>query len=91
MKMRMNKDFSLDLLYEDGVPLPQSAGEDQLVGLIFTASLIDFSKLRAGASGDILVPGTVAPLFLDAPFGQLDNHYQKDFTNYCLHYQTSFV
>ena len=91
MKMRVNKDLSLDLLYEDGVPLPQSAGEDQLVGLIFTASLIDFSKLRAGASGDILTPGTVAPLFLDAPFGQLDNHYRRRFLNYCLHYQTSFV
>ena len=77
MEIKIKKDFSLDLLYEDGVPLPQSAGEDQLVGIIFTASLINFSKLRANASGDTLVPGTVAPLFLDAPFGQLDDNYQE--------------
>ena len=71
------KDFTLKLLYGDGIPLPQSAGEDQLVGLLFTAALIDFSKDREGAGGSSLIAGTVAPLFLDAPFGQLDNSYQE--------------
>ncbi|MDC3295155.1 AAA family ATPase, partial [bacterium] len=77
MKIEIEKDFTLKLLYGDGIPLPQSAGEDQLVGLLFTAALIDFSKDREKAGGSTLIAGTVAPLFLDAPFGQLDNSYQE--------------
>ena len=35
-------------------------------------SLIKQSKLRANAGGKILIPGTVAPLVVDAPFSDLD-------------------
>ena len=56
---------------------PITAGEDQLIGLVFTAALVDLAKQRVNADGELLLPGTVAPLFLDAPFGQLDTNYQQ--------------
>ena len=77
MKIKLSEDFNLSVIFEGNASLAPSTGEGQLVGLLFTAALISFSKMRANTSGEELVPGTVAPLFLDAPFGQLDTTYQE--------------
>jgi len=77
MKIVLSEDFNLNVIFEGNANLAPSTGEGQLVGLLFTAALISFSKLRANTTGEELVPGTVAPLFLDAPFGQLDTTYQE--------------
>jgi DNA sulfur modification protein DndD len=69
-------DFSMRLLFADGRPVPRSSGENQLMSLAFTVALIEYSRLRAKASGEILTPGTIAPLVLDSPFGQLDALYR---------------
>jgi DNA sulfur modification protein DndD len=61
-KCRFDEDFSLKLLFADGTPTPKSGGENQLFSLSFIASLIKFSELRSKASGEILLPGTIAPL-----------------------------
>lgn len=75
-RFEFGDDFSMRLLYPDGKPVPRSGGENQLVSLAFTSALIEYSRLRAGASGGILIPGTIAPLVLDSPFGQLDTQYR---------------
>ena len=77
MKIQLKEDFSIETLFDnDETMLPKSGGENQLISLIFTAALIDYAKIRQNAMHKFLLPGTVAPLFLDAPFGQLDDEYQ---------------
>ncbi|WP_430425106.1 AAA family ATPase [Phenylobacterium sp.] len=76
-RFRFGDDFSMELLYPDGHAVPRSGGENQLMSLAFTSALIEYSRLRSGASGEILTPGTVAPLVLDSPFGQLDAKYRE--------------
>ncbi len=34
--------------------------------------------MRAKATGQVLTPGTIAPLVLDSPFGQLDTKYREE-------------
>lgn len=76
LKIQIDNDFGLNVIFENGKSLPKSGGENQLISLVFTAALIKHAKTRANASGTMLLPGTIAPLFLDAPFGQLDQDYQ---------------
>ena len=57
--------------------MPNSGGQNQLISLVFTAALVWFSKMRLNADHPVLIKGTEAPLFLDAPFGQLDYIFQK--------------
>lgn len=54
----------------------KSTGEAQLLVLAFTSALIHFCSSRESDENEFLVPGTVAPLVLDAPFGQLDSLFQ---------------
>jgi len=74
----ISSDFSIDLKYESGRSAPRSTGEDIVVSLAFISSLIQFSRSRLGDDRFILQPGTIAPLILDAPFGQLDAKYKRD-------------
>ena len=76
LKLRMTEDYVISLLNSDGIVLPKSSGENQLLGLAFTAGLIDFAKGRRKAKDYRLLPGTIAPLVLDSPFGQLDETYR---------------
>ena len=39
--------------------------------------MCDFAKERKNSQDDMLLPGTEAPLVLDAPFGQLDSVYKQ--------------
>ena len=81
----IKEDFSIETLFDnDETMLPKSGGENQLISLIFTAALIDYAKIRQNAMHKFLLPGTVAPLFLDAPFGQLDDEYQPRVAKYYL-------
>lgn len=68
--------FSLELLLANGEPAPKSGGENQLLSLMFIAALVKFAKSRINSNEFLLKPGTVAPLVLDAPLGQLDQSYQ---------------
>lgn len=79
---RINPNFSIELTFADGRPTPKSSGENQLLSLVFIASLIKFAASRIEDATLILKPGTVAPLVLDAPFGQLDESYREDTARY---------
>lgn len=76
LNLRMTDDYVISLVNSDGTALPKSSGENQLLGLAFTAALIEFAKVRRNAQDYRLLPGTVAPLVLDSPFGQLDEAYR---------------
>ena len=73
------ENFAFDVTYADGRPVPKSGGENQLVSLAFIAALIKFSLARSNnPDSELLIPGVVAPLVLDSPFGQLDDKYRND-------------
>jgi len=58
---------------KDEKPLKLSTGGKKLKrNLFFVTSLIKHSKKRANAHGILQIPGTVAPLIVDAPFTELD-------------------
>jgi DNA sulfur modification protein DndD len=77
-RLQMTDDYSISLVNEAGTQLPKSSGENQL----FTAALVEFAKLRQDASDYRLLRGTVAPLVLDSPFGQLDEAYRQATAEY---------
>lgn len=81
-KCRIESNFAIDLVYPDGRSVPRSGGENQLLSLLFIGSLVKFAASRINDDRFILKPGTIAPLILDAPFGQLDPYYQKDVASY---------
>lgn len=76
LKLQMTDDYVISLVNADGTALPKSSGENQLLGLAFTAALVEFAKIRKNAKDYRLLPGTIAPLVLDSPFGQLDEAYR---------------
>ena len=76
-KTRLGEDFSFDLIRSDGKKAGKSKGENLLLNLAFVSALIQLAGKRAGASGDFLVSGTVAPFVIDAPFGELDKKYRE--------------
>ncbi len=76
LTLRMANDYAISLVNADGTALPKSGGENQLLGLAFTAALVEFAKVREHAEDYRLLPGTIAPLVLDSPFGQLDDAYR---------------
>jgi DNA sulfur modification protein DndD len=53
-----------------------SSGERRLVDLCFVAALVAVCRDRESEVGSILLPGAVAPMIVDAPFGELDPEYQ---------------
>lgn len=75
-RLRMSSEYGVSLINDAGTQLPKSGGENQLLGLAFTAALVEFAKQRENAEGFRLLKGTVAPLILDSPFGQLDESYR---------------
>ena len=80
LSIKILEDFKV-VVYQDGKELPKSGGQNQIISLVFTAALVWFSKIRSGARHEFLLKGIKAPLFLDAPFGQLDRVFQEKICN----------
>ena len=77
-KCSIDEQFNLDMHYVDtGQLVAKSKGENQLLSLAFIASLVSFSADRRNQQNEILKPGTIAPLMLDSPFGELDPQYRE--------------
>ena len=53
-------------------------GQALLSNLSFVTALIAYSKQRSKSKNPILPSGTIAPFVIDAPFGQMDDTYQKN-------------
>lgn len=75
LRLNMTNEYSISLVNDSGTQLAKSGGENQLLGLAFTAALVQFARARQNAQDHRLLKGTVAPLVLDSPFGQLDETY----------------
>lgn len=74
----IDESFKLDLFHEESkLSVGASSGENQLLSLAFIASLVNFAFDRLKENINLLKPGTMAPLMLDSPFGQLDSSYRK--------------
>jgi hypothetical protein len=68
-----NDTYNPVILKSDGKTVKLSTGAKKLKkNLFFITSLIKHSKMRSNASGTIQIPGTIAPLVVDAPFSDLD-------------------
>lgn len=75
--VKLDRDYQLRLYDDRGVESAKSTGENQLLGLAFTGAIAKYAKEREGRLDDILLPGTVAPLVVDSPFGHLDPLYRQ--------------
>jgi DNA sulfur modification protein DndD len=75
--VKLDHDYQLRLHDDRGMESAKSTGENQLLGLAFTGAIAKYAKERAGRVDDILLPGTVAPLVVDSPFGHLDPLYRR--------------
>lgn len=81
VKVSISSDFKIDMAI-DGTDLGRSNGEKQLLSLAFISALVWFAKIRENATSQYLLPGTIAPLVLDSPFGQLDDSYKPQTANF---------
>lgn len=75
--VKLDRDYQLRLFDEREVEIAKSTGENQLLGLAFTGAIAKYAKERQDDLDDILLPGTVAPLVVDSPFGHLDPLYRR--------------
>ncbi len=75
--VKLDRDYQLRLYDERGLEMAKSTGENQLLGLAFTGAIAKYAKEREDDVDDILLPGTVAPLVVDSPFGHLDPLYRR--------------
>ena len=75
--VKLDRDYQLRLFDERGLEMAKSTGENQLLGLAFTGAIAKYAKEREDDVDDILLPGTVAPLVVDSPFGHLDPLYRR--------------
>jgi DNA sulfur modification protein DndD len=76
-KVKLDREYQLRLFDQSGAEMAKSTGENQLLGLAFTGAIAKYAKEREKEVSDILLPGTVAPLVADSPFGHLDPVYRK--------------
>lgn len=53
-----------------------SSGERRLLILCFMSALVSVCRERESEHGSVLLPGAIAPMMVDAPFGELDPEYQ---------------
>ena len=74
-KVIVDKSFSVKLMDEWGNDMAKSEGENQLLGLAFTAALAKFAKIRK-MQKVVIITGHGSSLVLDAPFGKLDPVYK---------------
>ena len=75
-KVSLDRNYQLLLHDERQIEMAKSTGENQLLGLAFTGAIAKYAKVREHDNDDILLPGTVAPLVVDSPFGHLDPLYR---------------
>lgn len=74
--VRISDNYSMTV-FDGEKPIGQSTGEAQMLGLAFTAALASYAKERKRTEHAYLLPGTIAPLIIDSPFGQLDSSYRR--------------
>ena len=80
-RIKVSTDFRFYLMDKDNNNVGQGDGLNLLLNLTITAALISFAGKQRNVRDPILNSTTVAPLFIDAPFGVLDNKYRNVVVN----------
>ena len=75
-RVKLDCNYQLQLFNDQNIELAKGTGENQLLGLAFTGAIAKYAKERGNDENDILLPGTIAPLVVDSPFGHLDPIYR---------------
>lgn len=76
-RAKVTPDYDYYFVGADGKPTATGGGAELLLNLTFIAELVRLARRRVDSdAGGLLVPGTIAPLTIDAPFGEMDVHYQ---------------
>jgi DNA sulfur modification protein DndD len=70
------KDYRIELYDANNHRVPDSTGEGQVLKFSFVSTMVALAARKTQAKVDWMVPPTVAPLVLDAPFSALDKTYQ---------------
>lgn len=89
--VKLDRDYQLRLYDDRGIESAKSTGENQLLGLAFTGAIAKYAKEREGRMDDILLPGTVAPLVVDSPFGHLDPLYRQGVADFLPHLASQVI
>ena len=72
LKASVSDDFSFKFVDGASQIASPSKGERKFLDVAFVCSLIKLATIRSNVDDGILVPGTVAPMIIDAPFSNLD-------------------
>jgi DNA sulfur modification protein DndD len=72
------RDYRIDLFDSQNQRVPDSTGEGQVLKFAFVSTMVALAAKKTTAKVDWMVPPTVAPLVLDAPFSALDKTYQGE-------------
>lgn len=73
--IKITDDFKVGLYSKDGRLMAPGGGLTAMLSLVFISTLISIARIRKNASGNILTPGAIAPIILDAPFSKLSDTY----------------
>lgn len=73
--IKITDDFKVGLYSKDGKLMAPGGGLTAMLSLVFISTLISIARIRKNASGNILTPGAIAPIILDAPFSKLSDTY----------------
>jgi DNA sulfur modification protein DndD len=68
--------YRIDLFDSKNQRVPDSTGEGQVLKFSFVSTMVALAAKKTLAKIDWMVPPTIAPLVLDAPFSALDKTYQ---------------
>ena len=74
-KVAMSSGFKIGLYDTNNNLVAPGGGYTAILSLVYISTLISIAKQRSTAKGNILTPGAIAPLILDAPFSRLDPDY----------------
>ena len=76
-EVRLNDDFTSRYVNTSGENVVSSQGQRKTLEFAFLCSLVALIREWKVSQNGILVPGTLAPLVVDAPFSQVDQDNQK--------------
>lgn len=75
LTVKATKDLKIGLYNNNSDLIAPGGGVTTMLSLVFTSVLISIAEIRKGARGNILTPGAIAPVVLDAPFSRLSETY----------------
>ncbi len=70
------RNYRIDLFDSTNQRVPDSTGEGQVLKFSFVSTMVALAAKKTLTKIDWMVPPTIAPLVLDAPFSALDKTYQ---------------